>query len=169
MTLFKPACFLVLLALPGCGALLTEGASDLAGIGATGISSSVSSNANVAAAIGLGVQSLASTGLKYATRRIHANEQDAIAQAAGPLEPGAVSRWSIVHTVPIEADEHGDVSVSRVFGAGPIQCKEVVFSVETTEKKQVRRAFYVTSICNDGTNWRWAGAEPATPRWGGLQ
>ena len=169
MSLFKPACLLALLALPGCGALLTEGTADIAGIAASGISSGVTKNATAAAAIGLGVQSLASTGLKYVTRRLHRNEQDAIAQAAGPLEQGGVARWSISHTLPVEPDQQGDVAVSRVFGAGPIECKEVVFSIETTDKKQVQRAFYITNICNDGAAWRWAAAEPATERWGGLQ
>lgn len=30
-------------------------------------------------------------------------------------------------------------------------------------------AFYVATICLDGTTWKWASAEPATERWGALQ
>jgi len=27
----------------------------------------------------------------------------------------------------------------------------------------------VASVCRDGDKWKWASAEPATPRWGSLQ
>lgn len=100
---------------------------------------------------------------------MHREEQDAIAAAAGPRAPGEVTTWSVSHRIPIESDEHGDVVVSRVFGAGPIACKELVFSVETKRRRVTRRAFYITTICRDGDRWRWASSEPATERWGGLQ
>ncbi len=158
-----------LLTLSGCGSLLTEGTADLAGVAGAGAATAVTKSAAGAAVIGLGVQSLASEGLKYATRRIHRNEQDAIAQAAGPLEPGALQSWSIRHTLPIEDDEAGQVVVSRAFGAGAFHCKEIVFSVDTTTRKGPQRAFYTATICQDGATWRWASAEPATERWGGLQ
>ena len=164
---------LATLALPGCGSLLVEGTADGAGIAGAGLASSFTRNGAAAAAVGLGVTSLANEGLRYVERRVHRNEQDAIAAAAGPLEPGAVARWSIRHTLPIERDEHGDVTVSRVFGSGAITCKEVVFSVETTRSGTVRRAFYITNLCRDGqangTAWRWAAAEPATERWSSMQ
>ena len=157
------------LSLSGCGSLLTEGTADLAGIAGAGAASAVTRSAAGAAAIGLGVRSLASEGLKYTTRRLHRNEQDAIAQAAGPLEPGALQTWFIRHTLPIEDDEQGQVVVSRAFGAGAFHCKEIVFSVDTTTKAGPQRAFYTATICQDGAAWRWASAEPATERWGSLQ
>lgn len=155
--------------LSGCSAIIAEGSSDLAGVAGAGIASGITKDATVATAIGLGVRSLASETLKYAQRRLHRNEQDAIATAAGPLEPGAVARWSISHTVPLEPDARGDVTVSRSFGAGAILCKEVVFSVETKRRRVTQRAFYTTAVCRDGGTWRWASAEPATERWGSLQ
>lgn len=158
-----------LLMLAGCGSLLTEGTADLAGVAGAGIATSVTKSAAGAAAIGLGVRSVASEGLKYATRRIHRNEQDAIAQAAGPLEPGALQSWSIRHTLPIEKNEAGQVVVSRAFGAGAFRCKEIVFSVDTITRQGPQREFYTATICQDGETWRWASAEPATERWGGLQ
>jgi hypothetical protein len=33
----------------------------------------------------------------------------------------------------------------------------------------ISRNFYTVNVCQDGTTWRWASAEPATARWGGLQ
>jgi hypothetical protein len=169
MRLLPPALILVTLALPGCGSLLTEGTADVAGVAGAGVAASVTKSATAAAAIGLGVQSLASEGLKYAERSVHREEQDAIASAAGPLEPGQVTHWSVSHSIPIESDEHGDAVVSRSFGAGAITCKEVVFSVDTKRHRVTQRAFYITTICRDGEHWRWASAEPATERWSGLQ
>lgn len=158
-----------LLMLSGCGSLLTEGTADLAGVAGAGVASGVTNSAAGAAAIGLGVRSVASEGLKFVTRRVHRNEQDAIAQAAGPLEPGALQAWSIRHTVPVENNEAGQVVVSRAFGAGSFRCKEIVFSVDTVTRQGPQRAFYTATICQDGETWRWASAEPATERWGPLQ
>lgn len=158
-----------LLMLSGCGSLLTEGTADLAGVAGAGIASGVTNSAAGAAAIGLGVRSVASEGLKFVTRRVHRNEQDAIAQAAGPLEPGTLQAWSIRHRVPIENNEAGQVVVSRAFGAGSFRCKEIVFSVDTVTRQGPQRAFYTATICQDGETWRWASAEPATERWGPLQ
>lgn len=164
-----PLSLLIPFTLSGCGSLLTEGTADVAGVAAAGAATAVTKSAAAAAAIGLGVQSLASEGLKYAERSVHREEQDAIAAAAGPIMQGAVTHWSVRHHVPIEADEHGDVVVAREFGAGAIQCKELVFSVDTKSRRVTQRAFYITTICRDGARWRWAAAEPATERWGGLQ
>lgn len=167
---FSTAALLVtILALPGCGSLLTEGTADVAGVAGAGVAASVTKSATAAAAIGLGVQSLASEGLKYAERSVHREEQDAIASAAGQMQPGQVTHWSVSHRIPIESDEHGDAVVSRDFGAGALSCKEVVFSVDRMHRHVVQRAFYITTICRDGARWRWASAEPATERWGGLQ
>jgi hypothetical protein len=159
------AALLVLLGLSGCGALLTQGASDAAGVVSAGAASSVTKNAAVAAAIGLGAQSVALEGAHYLERRVHRAEQDAIATAAGPLVPGAVGQWSIKHSLPLEDDEQGQLVVNRMFGSGTFLCKEIVFSVDTKK----RRDFYVATVCRAGDTWQWASAEPAVARWGGLQ
>jgi hypothetical protein len=156
---------LSVLMVSGCGSLLTEGASDAAGVAGAGAAASVTRNASVAAAIGLGTQSVALEGVHYLERRVHRAEQDAIAVVAGPLEPGSVAPWSIRHSLPIEDNEHGQLVVSRVIGSDPLLCKEIVFSVDAGK----RRDFYVATVCRSGKTWRWATAEPAVPRWGGLQ
>lgn len=158
-----------LLSLSACSSLLTEGAADVAGVAGAGAASAVTKSAAGAAAIGLGVRSLAAEGVKYAERRVHRTEQDAIATTAGPLEPGAVQAWSVRHSLPIEDDAAGRVVVSRAFGAGAFQCKEIVFSVESVTRGRPVQAFYTATICRDGQVWRWASAEPAVARWGGLQ
>lgn len=113
----------------------------------------------------------ARAGVQYSERVVHRNTQDGIAKIAGPLEVGAVAPWSVKHSVPIEDDEHGRVTVSRTISAGTLDCKEIVFSVDHIATKNVpaSSAFYVASICRDGENWKWASAEPATERWGALQ
>ncbi len=157
------------LALPACGSLLTEGSSDVAGIAGAGIAGSVSKDAAVGAAIGLGVRSIADTGLKYVERRVHRAEQDRIASIAGVTEVGAVAPWAIDHDIPIEDDQHGHLSVVRTVGDGDLACKEIVFSVETGKPEVLRRGFYTATVCQDGKIWKWATAEPAVERWGSLQ
>lgn len=173
MTQMKPVAVmlagLALLGLAGCHSTLTESTSVAAGVAGAGLASAVTSNGTVTAAIGLGVQAAAATGLAYTERQVHTAEQDAIAAAAGQLPSGGVAHWAISHDIPIEEDEQGEVSVSRVMGGGGLMCKEIVFSVDTPAKGGPRRAFYVASVCRDGEVWKWASAEPATTRWGSLQ
>ena len=126
-------------------------------------------DAAAATGIGLGIAAGASAGLQYVERNVHRAEQDRIAEAAGPLPPGIVGHWSVTHTIPIENDEHGDLVVTRLVGSADFNCKEIIFSVDTMVKKTPNRAFYTAAVCLDGTNWKWASAEPATARWGSLQ
>ncbi len=158
-----------LLALPGCGSLLVGTTQEVSGLAGAGIASSVTHSATAATAIGLGVAAGATAGLQYAERRVHRYEQDRIAEAAGTLAAGASGPWSVTHDVPIERDEHGQVAVVRVVGGAAIECKEIVFSVETEADHQPQRAFYTATVCHDANRWKWASAEPATERWGALQ
>ncbi len=158
-------------AMSGCSSLYSEGATAGAGIAGAALAAKVTSNAAVATGIGLGAVAAARAGVQYSERVVHKNTQDGIARIAGPLEVGAVAPWSVTHSMPIEDDEHGRVTVSRTISAGALDCKEIVFSVDQTATKNVpaSSAFYVASICRDGDNWKWASAEPATERWGALQ
>lgn len=157
------------LLLCSCTSIVTESTSAGAGIAAAGISRSVTHNAGVTTGIGLGVQAAARAGLQYVERNVHQKEQDHIAAAAGVLPVGAVAQWQVVHGIPIEEDEHGEVVVSRTLGKADFLCKEIVFSVDHTEKSGTTREFYMATICRDGAQWKWATAEPATERWGALQ
>lgn len=161
----------VTLALSGCSSLYSEGATAGAGIAGAALAAKVTSNAAVATGIGLGALAAARAGVQYSERVVHTNTQDGIAKIAGPLEVGAIAPWSVTHSMPIEDDEHGRVTVSRTISTGALDCKEIVFSVDQTATKNVpaSSAFYVASICRDGDNWKWASAEPATERWGALQ
>ena len=160
--LTAPALCLTMLA--GCTSLLTEGTAAGAGAAGAGISRAVTKDPGVVTGIGLGVQAAARAGLQYTERKVHQSEQDSIASAAGGLPVGGVAQWQVVHYIPIESNEHGEVTVSRAVGAADITCKEIVFSVDDST-----RAFYTATICLDGAVWKWATAEPATERWGSLQ
>jgi hypothetical protein len=159
------------LACSACSSLYSEGAVTGAGIGGAAIASKVTSNAAVATGIGLGAVAAAKAGVQYSERVVHRNTQDSIAKAAGPLDVGGVAPWSIVHSFPIEDDQHGRVTVSRTISSGALDCKEIVFSVDqdATKDKAASSAFFVASVCRDGDTWKWASAEPATERWGALQ
>ncbi len=167
--MYRGMLFLALLGLSGCGSLLTEGTATLAGVSGAATGAAITSNATVAAAVGLGVNAAAREGLRYVERRVHRFEQERIAEAAGPLGPNMIGFWSVSHDIPIENDEHGQVVVNREFGGLGFRCKEIVFSVDTAEKERTDRDFYTAMICSDGTVWRWATAEPTTRRWGDLQ
>ncbi|MFL9992437.1 hypothetical protein SAMN05444172_3633 [Burkholderia sp. GAS332] len=158
-------------ALSGCSSLYTEGATAGAGVAGAALAAKVTRNAAVATGIGLGAVAAARAGVQYSERVVHKNTQDGIAKIAGPLDVGAIAPWSVTHSVPIEDDEHGRVTVSRTISTGALDCKEIVFSVDQTATQNVpaSSAFYVASICRDGDNWKWASAEPATERWGALQ
>lgn len=158
-----------MLALSGCGSVLTASTADVAGIAGAGIAGAVTKSPSGAAAIGLGVAAGANAGLQYAERNVHAKEQDRIAMTAGALSPGVVGQWSVAHTIPIEDDEHGELVVTRDIGTAEFACKEIVFSVDSKRDKTTSRAFYTATVCQDGSLWKWASAEPATARWGSLQ
>lgn len=156
-------------ALSGCGSVLTASTADVAGIAGAGVASAVTKSPAAATGIGLGIAAGANAGLQYVERNVHQAEQDRIAEAAGPLAPGVIGRWSVTHRIPIEDDEHGDLVVTRLIGAADLRCKEIVFSVDTVKEKIPDRAFYTATVCQDGQAWKWASAEPATERWGSLQ
>lgn len=157
--------------LTGCSSLYYEGATAGAGIAGAAVASTVTQNAAVASGIGLGALAAARAGVPYSQRVMHTYSQDQIAAAAGPLAVGAVAPWFTKHSVPIEADEKGRVTVSRIISADMLECKEIVFSVDTDAKKDhpATSSFYVAAVCRDGDHWKWASAEPATARWGALQ
>ena len=155
--------------LTGCSSLFSEGAATAAGVGGTAIASKVTRNATVASGIGLGVLAAAQAGVKAVEREYHGGQQDQIAEVAGALAVGQVAPWQSRHTIQLEPDQAGKVTVSRVIGATNLACKEIVFSVDEIKDAATLSAFYVATICRDSLKWRWASAEPATARWGSLQ
>lgn len=158
------------LSLSGCSSLLTQGGAAGAGVAGASLAGAVTRNPAVTSGIGLGVNAAASAGVKAIEKRVHRTEQDSIAATAGPLGIGQTASWSSGHyKVSVEANEHGELTVSRLIRAGNLDCKEIVFSVDAIVKHKPDRSFYTAIICRDGAAWKWATAEPATERWGSLQ
>ncbi|MDR1967454.1 MAG: hypothetical protein LBQ32_02005 [Burkholderiaceae bacterium] len=155
----------------GCTSLYTEGATTGAGMVGAAVAAKTTKNAAAATGIGLGAVAVAKAGVQYTERVVHRETQDSIAVAAGPLKVGAIANWQSSHSMPLEDDEQGRVTVSRAISTGKLDCKEIVFSVDSaaTKTASASSAFYVASICRDGKAWKWATAEPATERWGALQ
>jgi hypothetical protein len=163
---------LAILALAGCSSLLTQSAGAGAGVGGAAIAHAVTKNGAITAGIGLGAQAAAITGVQYLEKRVYGAEQNEIAAAAGSVPVGGVGIWSIKHEIPIEDNQHGELTVVADYapnlpsGAAPaFDCKEIIFSVDT----KGGRNFYTAFVCQDGETWKWATAEPATQRWGALQ
>lgn len=158
------------LALSGCGSLVAESASAGAGMVGAALANAVTDNAGVATGIGIGLQSAARAGVQYYERKVHDEAQKQIAQVAGPLKVGQVRPWKTALSLPLEREEAGRVTVSRVISTGELDCKEIIVSVEQSGADLLPASeFYVAAICRNGSRWAWAQAEPATERWGSLQ
>jgi hypothetical protein len=165
----------LLLWLGGCSSLLTQSAGAGGGVGGAALANALTKNGAITAGAGLGAQAIAITGVQYLEKRVHGAEQNAIAGAAGATSLGGVAEWRVVHDIPLEDNQHGEVTVTRLItpelpGGTPIfDCKEIIFSVDTTSRHRGSRDFYTADVCRDGGQWKWATAEPATARWGALQ
>jgi hypothetical protein len=153
----------------GCAAVVNTASSEIAGVGGAAVATAITSNGAVATGIGLGVQAVTRAGVQYAQRRVHQSVQNEIARAAGALDIGGVGQWRINPGGPLEGDQQGRVTVSRIISTTDLQCKEAVFSVDRVVKDAPSSAFYVAIVCRDGERWKWASAEPSTDRWDGLQ
>lgn len=151
---------LALLLLGGCSVVpqVTGAVVGIASGGATG---------NPAVGFGIGVATLAATdyALKRVSRSWHRTEQDAIAAAAGGLDEGGTGPWRVAHSLPI-GNEHGELAVVRRIGNPLAPCKQVLFSVV---EEDAPPAWYSADVCQQGSAWKWASAEPAVERWGFLQ
>jgi len=120
-------------------------------------------------AAGVGAQAAITALQKYLSRKLHQGEQDNIARIVSTLPVGESAPWKIHYDIPI-GNEHGDVTVTRIISSPLTTCKEVAFTIITSNKPGAVRPIYITSACrqSDGT-WQWAEAEPAVARWGFLQ
>lgn len=153
---------LVALPLMGCAAA-GPAISSLATAGVAGTIGSATGSALAGVVAGVAVSYGVDQGVKYAERDIQDNVQGAIADAAGPLEPGQSASWHVTAKLPFSG-RSGTVEVARSFGQA-IACKEVIFTVADDHK-----GVYTTDVCrNDEGAWVWAAGEPSIHRWGYLQ
>lgn len=149
------------LGLGGC-----HDAAVVTGLIAGGVAGGTTANPAVGYAVAVGTNAAADYGFKYVARVRQRAEQNAIAGAAGGLEPGQTAAWRIDHTIPL-GNEHGEVQVVRLIDTPLAACREIAFSVQDGPKKPP--AWFDASICRQAARWKWAVAEPAVERWGYLQ
>jgi hypothetical protein len=132
------------------------------------VSGSASANPAVGYAVGIGTKAAVDAVAQYIARSRQRAEQDQIAAVVGALPVGERAAWQIRHKIPL-GNQHGYVTVVRDIPNALARCKEVVFTVVAGKKVDSPRGYYATTACEQGTRWKWAQAEPATPRWGFLQ
>jgi hypothetical protein len=158
------------LALPALP-LFLSGCTELGSIAgaATGAASGTgSANPALGYAVGIGTKAAVDALVHYIARARRRAEQDQIVAAVGTLPVGESTPWRIRHAIPV-GDAHGDVTVVRDIPNALSPCKEVVFTVIAGDRPDSPRGYYATTACRHGAQWKWALAEPATPRWGVLQ
>ncbi len=157
------AASLVLIALAGC-----RFTGDLVAAAAGGASGAATANPVVGLAVGVAVNSSIDATFAYVGRKMQQSEQDALAGEVGTMHVGERRPWHINHFIPIH-NEHGEVVVTRDIVTPLATCKELAFSVQSGTGTDAKAAWYTTQACHDGTQWKWALAEPATERWDALQ
>jgi len=154
----------LLLILPGCTSL-----GSFAGAVTGAVSGTGTTNPAVGYAVGIGTKAAVDSLSHYISRKRQQAQQDQIAATVGTLPVGESANWRIRHKIPMFDDQHGYVTVVRDIPNALAPCKEVVFTVIAGKKADSPRGYYATTACQQGTRWKWAQAEPATPRWGFLQ
>lgn len=151
--------------------LLAPGCTELGSItgAATGAATGTgSANPALGYAVGIGTKAAVDALVNHISRSRRRAEQDQIVAAVGTLPVGGSASWRIRHAIPV-GDAHGQVTVVRDIPNPLSPCKEVVFTVEAGDRPNSPHAYYATTACRHGSQWKWALAEPATTRWGVLQ
>lgn len=150
----------------GCGSI-GAAAGAAAGV-STGV---VTSNPAIGFGVGIVVQAATDEAIARLMKRLHSDQQIAIATTAGDLPIGDEKTWSVKHTLPVE-NGHGNVRVLREFTSALATCREFAFSVADGNKADAHQDWFVAQACKGNDNggaWKWASAEPAVTRWGNLQ
>jgi hypothetical protein len=148
-----------------CGCQSIGGFTGAAAGVATG---AVSTNPAVGIAVGIAVKAATDETVGYVLRRMQRDEQDEIAGIVGTLAVDEQAPWQIKHSIPY-GNERGEVRVTRAFATPLASCKEFAFSVIDGKGDDAKASWYFASACQQGTDWKWAVAEPAVERWGSLQ
>ncbi|TKC83076.1 hypothetical protein FAZ69_25615 [Trinickia terrae] len=149
--------------MPGCQSIGAASGA-VAGV-ATG---AVTANPAVGIGVGIAVQSATDEAVARTMKRLHKDQQDAIASLVGITPVDGTQTWGVRHWLPVE-NGHGRIRVTRAFSSALALCKEFVFSVAGGDKPDAPEDWYMATACEAPNGWKWASAEPAVPRWGNLQ
>lgn len=131
-------------------------------------SAAFTANPAVAYAVATSVNAATDAAVKYAARQWHQGEQQALASAIGQLSDERIPHpWSLDRAGGLSRVQ-GTLTVVRAFKTPLAICREAVLNIAASDSVQpVER--YTVYACWDRARWRWANAEPAVSRWGGLQ
>lgn len=165
-------CAIVLVAtalLMGCAAA-GPAFTSLTTAGVAGAVGSATGSALAGVGAGIAVAYGVDQGVSYGERTLQDKQQQAITNAAAPLDIGQSAAWAISSDGVVQKaaqltlnGDQGTVEVARTFGQA-IPCKDLVFTVKDDH------GVYTTTICkNDQGAWMWAAAEPSVHRWEYLQ
>jgi len=164
-------CALVLLALlaAGCTKNGQVAGSVAGGVGGVALGG-LTSNPAVGYAVGLGLRTAVSAALSSWFRGLRHDEQEAIAAAAGEMQPGESRSWKIEHGLPFGyEDAEGRIAVTRVIETPLAECREILFSLAGEKPADPPAGAFIATTCHQVEGWKWASAEPAVERWGALQ
>lgn len=159
------------------GAALAASALLLAGCQSIGAASgavagvatgAVTANPAVGIGVGIAVQAATDEAVNRTMKRLHQDQQDAIASLVGVTPVDGTQTWRVKHRLPVE-NGHGRIRVTRAFASALALCKDFVFSVADGDDPDAREDWYTATACQAPQGWKWASAEPAVDRWGNLQ
>jgi hypothetical protein len=152
-------------------AMMTTGCQSIgaaSGAAAGVATGAVTTNPAIGIGVGIAVQAATDEAVKRTTRRLHQDQQDAIATIVGELPVDESRTWRVKHWLPVE-NGRGQVRVTRAFATPLALCKDFLFSVAHGDGSNAHEDWYAASACRQGQRWKWANAEPAVARWGNLQ
>lgn len=157
---------LLLALLAGC-----QSAGGISGAVTGTATTALTANPALGAAVGIGTRAVVDSAVRFAGRRWHQAEQDALAAQVGLMEVGESRPWEALADLPI-GSTGGELRVLSQTESTLTSCKEVLFSTAPAapngEAPAAPRGF-VTSACRQAEGWKWAAAEPSTGRWDSLQ
>src|SRR5579863_797831 len=128
----------------------------------------VTTNPAVGIGVGIAVQAATDAAVNRTMKRLHQDQQDAIASLVGITPVDGTQTWRVKHWLPVE-NGHGRIPVTRAFASAIALCKDFVFSVADGDDPNAREDWYTATACEAPQGWKWASAEPAVARWGNLQ
>ncbi|HLX02230.1 MAG TPA: hypothetical protein VKS80_08930 [Trinickia sp.] len=128
----------------------------------------VTTNPAVGIGVGIAVQAATDAAVNRTMKRLHQDQQDAIASLVGITPVDGTQTWRVKHWLPVE-NGHGRIRVTRAFASAIALCKDFVFSVADGDDPNAREDWYTATACEAPQGWKWASAEPAVARWGNLQ
>lgn len=156
---------LLLALLAGC-----QSAGGLSGAVTGTATTALTANPALGAAVGIGTRAVVDSAVRFAGRRWHQAEQDALAAQVGSMQVGESRAWQALGDLPI-GSKGGELRVVGQTETALTLCKEVLFSATpaTNDAGAPAPRWFMTSACRQDEGWKWAAAEPATGRWDSLQ